>query len=256
MAIQKTEAFVLKRIPFRSSSLLVTTFSRDFGKVKGIAKGVRKEGAPFPSAYEPFTLVEIVFYEKLRSELHLFSDETILESYGSLRRNLRALAAAYYLCDLVDHLTESQDPHSSIFDLLKFAFEFLPSLDPEFVTRFFEIRLLHETGFLPHVEACVGCGTQEAERFWFSTRQGAIFCPRCRPQAPEARILSVQALVTMRCFIQVRLGDLGRAAPGEKVNREIRDLVERFLADRVGKALPSRRFLRQVDSLTSLFKVS
>ena len=88
MAIQKTEAIVLKTQPFRSSSLIITFFTRDFGKIRGIAKGVRQENQTRAAVYELFTRLEIIYYEKLRSDLHLVSDAAILES---LRRTLESL---------------------------------------------------------------------------------------------------------------------------------------------------------------------
>ncbi|MGH7890395.1 MAG: DNA repair protein RecO, partial [Thermodesulfobacteriota bacterium] len=78
MAIQKTEAFVLKTQPFRSSSLIVTFFSRDFGKLRGVVKGVRREREMRGALYELFTHLEILFYEKTRSDLHLVSEASIL----------------------------------------------------------------------------------------------------------------------------------------------------------------------------------
>ena len=94
MAIQKTEAIVLKTQAFRSSSLILTFFSRDFGKVRGIAKGVRQEQERRSALYELFTRLEIIFYEKTRSDLHLVSEASFLESYEPIRLQLEAIAFA------------------------------------------------------------------------------------------------------------------------------------------------------------------
>lgn len=250
MAIQRTEAFVLRSYPFRTSSLVITTFSRSFGKVKGIAKGVRREGVPHPSTFEPFTLLEIVFYEKIRSDLHLISEANILESYEALRSDLEVLATAYYLTELVDQFTQPHDPHESIFELLRFAFEWLPSLPPSFLSRFFEIRLLREVGLLPHLEGCLGCRTKNPERVYFSIKQGAIFCPACRRRAPESKLISLSVLESMRGLLEIR----GEALQnGElltpSVEREMEGLMERFVMERLGRRLATRRFLAQVRSL-------
>lgn len=249
MAIQKTEAFVLKSQPFRTSSLLVTTFTRSFGKVKGVAKGVRKEGMIRPSTFEPFTLLEVVYYEKIRSEIHLISEASILETFEGLRRELQTLATAYYFVELVDQLTESHDPHEPIFELLHFAFQLLPSFPSSLVARFFEIRLLHETGLLPHLEGCLVCGERNPEKVYFSTRQGAIFCPRCRQRSPEARILSLGALEAMRFFTEKGIPEVLRYSLGERIGKEMKEWVEKFLAERLSRPLATRRFLNQAESL-------
>ena len=258
MAIQKTEAFVLRTRPFRTSSLIVTTFSRSFGKLKGIVKGVRKEGTPHPNCFEPFTLVEIVFYEKLRSELHLISEATLLESFGVLRSHLETLATAYYFSELVDQLTEPEDSHARIFELLEFAFRWLPSLDLLFLTRLFEIQLLSEIGLLPNLEDCLGCGERNLEQAYFSVRQGGLFCPSCRKKAPESILIRHQAVEMMKLFMGERIQEAARKNLGKEIGvhsdeksamDEIGNLVSRFITERLGKRLVTQRFLIQVRSL-------
>lgn len=254
MAIQKTEAFILKRQPFRSTSLMITAFSRSFGKVKGIIKGVRSEGVPHPGAFEPFNLVELVYYEKIRSDLHLISEVSVLESFQGLRSNLEALATAYYLVEIVDQLSEAHDPHEPIFELLHFAFQWLPSLEPAFLARFFEIRLLSEVGLLPHLGDCLGCGERNPGKVYFSAKQGAIFCPRCLKKAPEAKALSLSTLAAMQNFTQEKLGEAVHHPLEEKIEKEMREVTERFLMERLGKRLPARHFLNQVRRMSSIGK--
>ncbi len=249
MAIQKTEAFVLKTSPFRSSSLIVTTFSRFFGKVKGVAKGVRQPGSLQASAFEPFTLIEMVFYEKTRSELHLISEVSILDSFEKLRTDLEVLATAYSITELVDFLTEPHDPHESIFELLHLTFDLLPSLPPSFLARFFEVRLLHEIGLLPHLESCIACGERSPEKVYFSIKQGGIFCPRCRSKSPEARVIHLEALEAMRFFIERGAAEIARFTLKGETEKEMRDVIEKFLIERLGKELKARRFLAQVRSV-------
>ena len=250
MAIQKTEAFVLRAHPFRTSSLLVTFFSRDFGKLKGLAKGVRKEGIVHPSTFEPFTLLEIVFYEKVHSEIHLISEATVLASYEGLRRNLPALATAYYLAELTDELTELQDPHESLFELLQTIFQSLPSLPPSLLARYFEVRLLSEIGLLPPMDHCLICGRIHPEKLYFSPRQGTVLCERCRQRSRDSRPLRTPVIEALRLFMRGEFREGMQHPMGEGTLDEIGQLVERFLADRLAKPLKARRFLNRVLSLT------
>lgn len=252
MAIQKAEAFILNTHPFRTSSLIVTAFSRPFGKVKGLVKGVRREGVVRPGTFEPFNLLEIVYYEKIRSEIHLISEAAILETFEPLRRDLETLATAYYLVELVDQLTETQDPHEAIFELLHFAFQFLPSLPLPLFTRFFEVRLLYETGFLPHLGTCLGCGAREMKKTFYSARQGAIFCEHCRSKAPEARPVHPQVLESIGLFMDGEISEAVKNPLKGEVEKELKELVERFLSERLGRPLRTRRFLNQVRSLKHL----
>lgn len=249
MAIQKTEAFVLRTFPFRTSSLLATLFSKDFGKLKGIAKGVRKEGILRPSAFEPFTLLEIIFYEKVHSEIHLISETSILETHEGVRRDLSRLATAYYVAELTDQLTEIQDPHPSLFELLQFVFNYLPALPPSLLARFFEIRILSEIGFLPRLESCVNCGERNLEKVYFSVRQGTVLCLRCRQRSSDSRLLSAQALAAMKIFSGREPREVTHYSLPDETEKEMREMIERFLNERIGKPLSARRFLNQVQSL-------
>lgn len=256
MAIQKTEAFVLRSQPFRTSSLILTTFSRSFGKVRGLVKGVRREGIPRPGAFEPFTLLEIVFYEKTRSDLHLISEATILESFDRLRTHLEVLATAYYLVELVDRLTEPHDRHEPIFELLEFCFRSLPLLPLSFLVRFFEVRLLDEVGFLPHLTHCLVCGEKNLEKVYFSARQGGIFCARCRRRAPEAKTMRREVLKAMRDLAALKSARAEEVKPSlleltASISKETGEVIGDFLSERLGRRLTARRFLHQVQLLQS-----
>lgn len=256
MAIQKSEAFVLKTQPFRTSSLIVTAFSKEFGKIKGIAKGVRREGMPRPSTFEPFTLIEIVYYEKLHSELHLISETAILETFERLRSDLEGLATAYYWVELVDHLAQPQDPHLAVFELLRFGLEHLSSATSDLLNCFFELRLFQEMGFLPSWENCQQCGARELERTYFSPRGGGILCSRCRGRVADSYSLAKATLDTIRFFTGVRIplhrADWDKSFAGQdntKVRAELRRLTDSLLRERIGRRFPTRKFLHQVQAL-------
>ena len=246
MAIQKTEAFILKTQPFRSSSLIVTFFSRSFGKLRGLVKGVRREGEIRGAIYELFTHVEIVFYEKTRSDLHLVSDAAILESNDALRSQLSNIAYASYFSELVDIVSEVHDPHEKIFELLEFAFRYLRALPPERLTALFEIELLNEIGWLPYLDACLGCDEVQFEAGFFSVRQGALFCPKCAPQFPDARPLKPEVLNTMRYYIHHDLEDCLKIQMSRQAHIDLEKLMEQFLLYRLGSPLKSKYFLQEI----------
>ena len=253
MAIQKTEALVLRTQPFRTSSLIVTVFSRSFGKVKGVVKGVRQEGAGRPSAFEPFTLLEVIYYEKLRSDLHLISEFEILETFNLLSANLQTLATAYYLTELVDQLTELHDPHEKLFDLLYFSYRILPTVSALLLARYFEIRILLEIGLLPHLQDCLVCGGEVSEKVYLSSRQGGALCSGCAKKFQDARRVMPETIETLRHFAsETDAAEAVKRQVSEKAQKEIGKRMEGFILERTGKKLSSRRFLSQVEALHCL----
>lgn len=244
MAIQKTEAFVIRTQPFRSSSLIVTFFSRSFGKLKGLVKGVRREGEMRGAVYELFTHLDIVFYEKKRSDLHLVSEAAIIESNDFLRRRLDTIAYASYFAELADLLTEVHDPHEDIFFLLDLAYRYLPSLSPEKVARVFEIKLLNEIGWLPHLDACLECQKTAFDHGRFSVSQGAILCPGCAPGYGDAREVSPEGLAFLRYSALHSFDQVIRYRILAPVEKELGDLMEKFLLYRTNKPFKTREFMK------------
>lgn len=251
MSIHKTEAIVIRIRPFRSSSLIVTFFTPGFGKVRGVVKGVHREGEIRQAGFELFTHAEYIFYEKKRSDLHLISDAAILNSYHGLRNSLEAIAYASYFCELVDELTEIHDPHPKIFDLLKQSLRFLPVISPTRFAVLFEIKLAREMGWLPYLDNCLGCGSKPLEKGLFSVRHGALLCEKCREKDPGAQGLNPSELSLLRAYSKEDLEDCLRLSPHIAVEKHIRTLMTAFLNYRIGKALKTRHFL---DSLRKNLK--
>lgn len=243
MAIQKSEVIILRTQPLRSSSLIVTFYSRAFGKLKGVAKGVREERQIRSAVFELFNQLEIVFYEKTRSDLHLISDTFLLDSYPRLRTKIESIAYASYFCDLVDQLCEIHDPHEEVFDLLNFSFQYLPSIPGERLARLFEIKLLNEIGWLPYLDQCLSCYEQGLKEGFFSARQGALFCEKCAHKFPDARPMSQEVLSVMRYYSSHATQDSIRLGMSRATEEELQKLLDRFLMDRLTKRLKSQKFL-------------
>lgn len=254
MAIQKAEAFVLKTQPFRSSSLIITFFTKPFGKLKGIAKGVRREREVRGALFELFTHLEIVFYEKIRSELHLVSEASMLDSHDTLRMNLESVTYASYFSELTDCLSEVHDPHEGIFNLLAFSYKFLPSVPPEKLSRLFEIKLLREIGWIPYVEGCIECQKQDMAKGFFSIRQGALYCAECARSEQDARPLSPEALAALRYFAEQPLEQAIKFRVLPHTEKELSQLIGQFLQYRLGTPLQTRRFLDKIKPVLNLSK--
>jgi len=246
MSIHKTEAFIIKTVPFRSSSLIVTCFTKQFGKVRGIAKGVHREREIRQAGYELFNRVEIVFYEKKRSDLHLITEAEILDSHDAMRNRLEGIAYASYFCELADELTEIHDPHPKLFDLLKAGFHFLPVISPGILTPLFEIQLVREMGWIPFLDSCLGCGMKPLEKGFFSIRHGAIFCEKCRSKDPAAQLLGPPVLLTLRAYSQEDFETCLRMNQSRHGINQIGILTSQFLNYRLGKVLKSRKFLESI----------
>ncbi len=253
MSIVQSEAYVIRKIPFRETSWLVTLLTRGSGKIKGIAKGVRKLKSKLLSAYEPLTHLNVVFYERVKSNLHLVSDASILDHHDKIRKSFSSLTYASYFAELIDELLEEHDPQPAAFDLLGAAIRELEKPNPayEVLARAFELKLLGETGHLPEFQNCQKCGAEEMRKIYFSVAQGGIFCEKCHAQS-GGFLISKGTLAAIDSLLHVELKDLADTELNPQVTEELRQVSKRFIERRIEKRLKSLQFIEETRRSKSL----
>ena len=101
----KTAGFVLKSLSYGESDLIVTFYSREFGKINGIAKGAKRSKKRFANVFEPFSLTNIIFSRKNRDALAFIESCDIIDHYAAIRRDLEKTLTASYFIDLTDHFS-------------------------------------------------------------------------------------------------------------------------------------------------------
>ena len=199
--VYRTPAVVLKRMDLGEAYRIITFFSRDEGKLRAVAKGVRRGTSRSAGHLEPFTLSDILF--AVGRELDVVSQADTLESFRHIREDLVLTTHAYYLAEVVDLLTEDHQEHRAVFDILVDAFHQLCAVaDARQVLIAFHLRLLDVLGYRPELRQCVACQSAiEPVRNHFSPLQGGALCPTCGPHDASARQISVSALKLLR-FMQ------------------------------------------------------
>jgi len=152
MAIQKADVIVLRTTKLRETSLIVTFFSREFGKFQAISKGVRQAGSPWAGLYEPMNRLEVIFYEKFRSDIHLATEASGLDLRGDLRKNFKASAFGYYLTEILENFSNVGEPDLIYWDLIEKSYRTL-SETPVMTALIFQLKLLHHSGFFPDIQS-------------------------------------------------------------------------------------------------------
>src|SRR6516165_2357752 len=149
---------------------IVTLFSRDEGKIRAVAKGVRRTTSRSAGHLEPFTLSDILL--AVGRELDVISQADTLESFRAVRESLELSTHAYYLAEVVDLLTEDRQENRPVFDVLVEALrELARSHDIRLVLVAFHLRLLDAVGYRPELRECVTCRTAiQPERNRFSAQ--------------------------------------------------------------------------------------
>ena len=141
----KTEGIVLKRTNIGEADKIITLFTKHSGKLRLVAKGVRKTKSRKAGSLEPFNQVQLQIAKG--RNLDLITETQIIDSPQSWRKNLLKVAVAYYLCELVDKLTADGQVHKNVFDLLGKTLVQIKSANLAKLVRGFEEQLIDELGF-------------------------------------------------------------------------------------------------------------
>jgi len=200
MGVQTAEAIVLRRYPFRETSVTLSCLTDRFGKLKGLVKGLRAQPNRYRSAMEPLTINRVVFYETRTSQLHLISQCDLLDPLGTLQRDLETMQLAAFCANLVDTVVPIEEPHAGVYQLFKHTLERLAlgAGDPSSVRLHFVIRLLRLSGFHPQLNECVGCSTAVSAAGRWSAKEGGLLCGSCLHEDPRAEPANPEILDTLK----------------------------------------------------------
>ncbi len=248
----KTSAIVIRVVEFSETSLVVTLFTRDFGKIGGLAKGARRLKNPFESALDLLALCRIVFLHKSTEALDILTEAKLVRRFRPPGKDLGVLFAGYYVAELLDGLTKEDDPNPELFDLADKTLAMLSAgTEPAAkLTVHFELAALKLLGHVPAVEQCVECGEVMPATTGptaFGLLDGGVLCPRCRGGKKE--VLAVGADV-LRIINQLA-DPFGQAWQRIKItNRayaELRRLLDRYIAHLLGRETKLRHYLPRTE---------
>lgn len=234
---EKATALVLRTVDFSETSLVLTLFTREFGKISGLAKGGRRLKGPFESALDLLAICRIVFLRKSSEALDLLTEAKLLRRFRPAGRNLASLYAGYYVAELLNELTTDYDPHPELFDL---ADETLVGLSAgesvmHRVLRF-ELGALRELGHLPLLDACADCGREVplTGRVAFGQLQGGILCDRCRGGKRQVAVVGAGAIRAMADLANADRLTWRRLEIDSRTQGEIRGLMNYYLSSLLG----------------------
>jgi DNA repair protein RecO (recombination protein O) len=208
------------------------------GKVRAVAKGIRKTTSRFGARLEPFTHVSLMVYRG-RGALDTVSQAEIISPFMALRGDLDLFAAGETMLEAVDKVAEEHERNVRLFMLLLTGMRALETqpADPSAVAESFLLKLLSLSGFHPSLTACAVCGRPEPERF-ASGQGGAV----CREDAEfDAGPASSRALDHLAALGAAGLLEAGEITADTTVRRESRALLFGFAEyhlERRMKSLP------------------
>jgi DNA repair protein RecO (recombination protein O) len=249
----RSEAIVLRRSNFGEADRLLTLYTRDYGKIRAIAKGARKPQTRKTGHVELFMRTNFLFAKG--KNIDIITQAELVEAYPKLRQDLVRTTYAAYAAELIDSLTADADRDLNKYNLLADALEWMDKSDDLLlVARYYELRLLSYAGLQPQLFRCVHCGVPIVEQDqFFSYELGGALNPACRTADRNAKPISAVAVKVLR-YLQTRSWDSVRVLQLKRpLHAELERLMHAYLRYHLEKNLKSVDFLNRLRRESSLF---
>jgi DNA repair protein RecO (recombination protein O) len=244
-----TEAIIIKKTRLGEADRILTLYTPDFGKIQGVAKGVRRPRSKLAGHLELLTHSRINLARG--RNIDTITGSQTITSFLPLKNDLWLTSYGLYVIELVNQFTADDIDNRPLFQLL---LETLQNLcqegDKDLALRYFEIHLLQEVGYRPQLQQCVSCRKPlEPVVNSFCPDAGGILCPDCSPHQPAFFYpVSVNALKVLRLIQNSDYSTVSRL----KMNRELALELEtinrgyiRYLLERELKSLHWLNSLRE-----------
>ena len=187
-----TDAIVLSRFDLGEADRVLTLVTPGHGKLKAIAKGIRRPTSRLGGSLEPFAELRVALAHGRTFDV--VTEVHVGHAWLRLRDSLESAATAWYLAELADRSLEERGIAEPIYDLLRRAYELLDAgMAPGRVARWYEMHLADELGMRPEVDRCVECDRilEVDETFRWVPVHGGVLCQRCAgPPAARTSLVS------------------------------------------------------------------
>jgi DNA repair protein RecO (recombination protein O) len=191
---------VLRTYRLGEADRIVAILTRGHGKVRAVAKGIRKTKSRFGGRLEPASHVDLLLYEG-RGELDIVSQAETIDHFRPLRDDLDRLGRAVTMLEAADQLALEREANAKLYEMLVGALRALATQDPPLVVPGFFLKALALEGFRPQVDACVACGSEGPLVSW-ALEEGGLRCASHR----LGPAVSADAVVVLQDILGGRLG--------------------------------------------------
>jgi DNA repair protein RecO (recombination protein O) len=177
MTVLTSEAVVLRIWPLHEADLIVSFFTRDYGRVKGVAKSALRSRKRFGGALEPMTVARAWFAERPRQELVRLDQLEIVRSPLSAPVDHVRMAVLSFFAEVLDEALPEHDPQETVFRLLLSVLEQTTVKQAWMPLTYFSLWMTRLMGLLPDLGRCTACGESlTAGEASFNAQGDGIFC--------------------------------------------------------------------------------
>ena len=234
--IHRDEGIVLRTYKLGEADRIVVVLTKARGKVRAVAKGVRKTKSKFGSRLEPMSHCVLQFYEG--RELDLVTQAESIDNFRAVREDLDRIGRGVSMLEVADQLAQEGEVNPQLYRMLLGALRTLETSASPLVTPAFYWKVLALEGYRPQVDACVQCGADDSPLVAFDLESGGLLCRVCRRGTP----VSTEAVLMMRQILGGSLNDAlaaGESPDAAGVVHEVDQLATRAVEHHLERRLRS-----------------
>jgi DNA repair protein RecO (recombination protein O) len=246
--LYKSEAVIIRRSDLGEADKILTIFTPNFGKLRVVAKGVRKVTSRLAGHVELFTRAQMLL-AKARN-LDIVTQSETVDAYRPLHDDLSRIAHASYAAELLDALTPDALEHYPVYKLTAEVFALLSEdPNPTRVLRWYELQLLGYMGYSPELNECVQCRNELTPTTnSFSPAQGGVVCASCR-RVGIGRDLSVNALKLLRLMQRNPYSAISRVRLDPDLTDELTATTQSYITYILEREVRSAHFVKSAGSV-------
>jgi DNA repair protein RecO (recombination protein O) len=230
---------VLRTYRLGEADRIIVLLTEQHGKVRAVAKGVRRTASKFGARLEPLSHAALLMWQG-RGELDVVNQVEVIDHFRTVREDLDRMGRGLSLLEVADQLAQERHPDPRLYAMLVGALRVLaePDRDPSLVPAAFFLKALVLEGAGPILDACASCGEPEGEveLVAFDLAEGGVLCRRCR----RGRPVSPEALDLVRRILGGSLGQV-LAGPPPPCGQEVTALANEAMESHLDRRLRSVR---------------
>ena len=251
MATFTTKGIVLKQFDLGEADKIITFFTQDRGKLRAVARGVKKSKSPISGLVLPFSYNQITIYRG--RSLDRLNQLKNIYPFSPLREDLLKMAYASFMAELVEKVGMENDPNPPLFSLLLSSFHQLLNSKQgiTFVDLIFKIRVLHIIGFKPQLDQCVICAAQVTTEYknYFNIKNGGILCANCASSSLDWVEISGEAEQILRRVFNSGIQSIKNLRISADAEKKLNKLIDNFMLYHLDLRLKSLEFLNMIKKM-------
>lgn len=239
----QTEAVIVHKIKLGEADRILTCYTPHLGKLRAVAKGVRRPRSKLSGHLELLTHC-LITLARGRNLDTIIGSQTI-NSYFKLKSDLELSASSLYIAELIDQFTAERAENYPLFQLLlRTLNDLCQATNHELIQHYFEMHLLNACGYRPQLRQCVSCHRPlEPVSNNFSVNAGGVLCPTCSREQHSTQTLSVNALKVLRLLQGERYDMVCRLKLNPDLSLELRYAISSYIKYLLEREVKSASFL-------------